>query len=138
VPWHSAQQWSHAPWLSGPPAPWGIAPAPWGVAPASTTCIMPPMPARQPPPSSIPKKESSVFSSKTSPGREKVWRKQWSEELRCVEIVKRRIRQREEDLLHTCVRLRAFEWPLPLPCNARGKPYTYLKYAWSTVVREFA
>jgi hypothetical protein len=70
-----------------------------------------------------------------------VWRKQWSEELRCVEIVKRRIRQREEDLLHTCVwslRLRAFEWPLPLPCNARGKPYTYLKYSWSTVVREFA
>lgn len=118
VPWHSAQQWSHAPWLSGPPAPWGIAPAPWGVAPASTTWIMPPMPAPQPPPSSIPKPESSVFSSKTNPGREKVRRKQWSEELRCVEVVKKRIRQREEDLLRAIKGNVNFKWPLPLPCYA--------------------
>ncbi len=138
MPWHSAQQWSHAPWFSGPPAPWGIAPAPWGVAPASTMWIMPPMPAPQPPPSSIPKPESSVFSSKTNPGREKVWRKQWSEELRCVEIVKKRIRQREEDLLRAFEGNVNFNWPVPLPCNARGKPYTYLKYFWSTAVCESA
>ncbi len=65
-------------------------------------------------------------------------RKQWSEELRCVEVVKKRIRQREEDLLRAIKGNVNFKWPLPLPCYARGKPCTYLKYCWSTAVREFA
>jgi len=55
-----------------------------------------------------------------------------------VEVVKKRIRQREEGLLRAFKGNVNFKWPLPLPCNVRGKPYTYLKYSWSTAVHEFA
>jgi hypothetical protein len=70
--------------------------------------------------------KSSVFSSKDESREGEVVRKQWSEELRCVEIVKKRIRQREEDLLRAFKGNVNFKWPLPLSCNARGKPYTHL------------